>query len=94
MKNLLSGTIGVAAMLFTTSTAFAQSSEAPRGFYLGASLTKAKFDDSAFDFDDIDDEDNSWKATMGVRFNETFAVEANYIDFGESSAPGSGSGDP
>jgi OOP family OmpA-OmpF porin len=94
MKKILPTTIGVAAMLATTSVAFAQSAEAPRGIYAGASLTQARFDDSAFDFDDIDDEDNSWKAIVGFRFNDKFAIEANYIDFGESSAPGTGAGGP
>ena len=94
MKILVPATLGVTAMLATSLPSFAQSGEAPRGFYLGGSLTQSRFDDGAFDLDDVDDEDNSWKAIAGVRLDERFSIEANYVDFGEASAPLSPVGGP
>ena len=57
------------------------------GFYLGAGLTQSRWEADNFDVDDVDDEDNSWKVIAGYRFNPYLGVEANYIDFGETSAP-------
>jgi hypothetical protein len=94
MNRVLPTTLGVAAMLAAAGTSFAQSSAAPRGFYAGASLTQSRFDDGTFDVDDLDDEDNSWKAIAGFRINDRFGIEGNYVDFGEASAPGTGVGGP
>src|SRR5687768_10447091 len=57
------------------SAAFAQDADVLKGFYAGGAITQARFD-----------EDNSWKVIGGFRFHENFAVEANYVDFGELSA--------
>ena len=46
-----------------------------------------EWDADNFDVDDLDDEDNNWKVIAGYRFNPNFGVEANYVDFGEASAP-------
>jgi OOP family OmpA-OmpF porin len=79
--------IAIAASLFWSSSASAQDTEVEPGFYLGAGITQSRWDADNFDVDDLDDEDNSWKAIAGYRFNPNFAVEANYVDFGEASAP-------
>lgn len=90
MRRVLTATAAAAlAAALPLSPAFAQGGdeEAARGFYLGGALTQARFDDDAFSVADLDDEDNSWKAIAGVRFNDKFGLEANYIDFGEAIAP-------
>jgi OmpA-OmpF porin, OOP family len=79
--------IAIAASLFWSSSASAQDTEVEPGFYLGAGITQSRWDADNFDVGDLDDEDNSWKAIAGYRFHPNFAVEANYIDFGEASAP-------
>jgi OOP family OmpA-OmpF porin len=77
-----------ALLLLTSSTAaLAQEAAAERGFYLGGSITQSRFDEDNFSFSDLDDEDNSWKIIGGFRFTPQIAVEANYVDFGEASAP-------
>jgi len=49
-----------------------------------------RFDDDNFSVADVDDEDNSWKVIAGFRFVDAFAVEANYIDFGNATTPSPG----
>jgi OOP family OmpA-OmpF porin len=67
--------------------AYAQdSAEAVKGFYIGGAAGQARFDDD-FEIDDLDREDTSWKAIAGWRFADQFALEASYIDFGDSTAP-------
>ena len=77
----------IAVSLLWTSSALAQDTDVEPGLYVGAGITQSRWDADNFDVDDLDDEDNSWKAIAGYRFNPNFAVEANYIDFGEASAP-------
>jgi hypothetical protein len=60
--------------------------EAVKGFYIGGAAGQARFDDN-FNIDDLDREDTSWKAIAGWRFADQFALEASYIDFGDSTAP-------
>jgi OOP family OmpA-OmpF porin len=86
-KHITALTVPIAVALLGTGSAIAQDTQIEPGFYLGAGLTQSRFDADNFDVDDIDDEDNSWKAIAGYRFNPNFGVEANYIDFGETSAP-------
>jgi hypothetical protein len=68
--------------------------EVVKGFYAGAAISQARFDDDNFSFDDLDDEDNTWKAVGGYRFHENFALEGSYIDFGEATAPAALGVDP
>jgi hypothetical protein len=82
-----------AAMLLSTG-ALAQDAEPATGFYIGGAFTQARFDNDDFDVEDIDDEDNSWKLIAGIRPSSGFAFEANYINFGESSAPSVSVGGP
>ena len=78
----------IAAPLSLAGTAFAQDAvDVEPGFYVGAGITQSRWKADNFDVDDLDDEDNSWKLAAGYRFNPYMAVEANYIDFGEASAP-------
>ena len=86
-KHIALLSIPLAASLIWSSTAPAQDADVEPGFYMGAGLTQSRWDADAFDIDDLDDEDNSWKAIVGYRFNPYFGVEANYVDFGEASAP-------
>ena len=86
-KHIALLSIPLAASLIWSSTAPAQDADVEPGFYMGAGLTQSRWDADAFDIDDLDDEDNSWKAIAGYRFNPYFGVEANYVDFGEASAP-------
>jgi hypothetical protein len=73
-------------LLGSSGAAFAQDADL-RGFYLGGSITQTRFDEDNFSFNDLDDEDNSWKIVGGFRFSNQFGVEGNYVDFGEASAP-------
>jgi hypothetical protein len=59
-----------------------------RGFYAGAAF--GQFDVDLDNIDEVDDviedfdvDDTSWKAFVGYRFNPYFALEADYVDFGE-----------
>ena len=64
----------LAAGLFCTAPAFA----AEPGFYVGGKIGAASVDG-----DFIDDDDTSWGAYAGYHFNEWFALEAVYTDFGD-----------
>ncbi len=83
-----------APLLILASQAQAQTMEPQTGVYVGAGITRSHFDSSSFDIDDIDNNDNSWKAILGFRPHKNFAVEANYIDFGKASAPATGTVGP
>jgi len=84
----------LSAILVGSTGAFAQDAEPNTGFYLGAGLTQSRFDNDDFDVDDIDDEDNSWKAILGFRPHRNFAFEANYVNFGKSTQPSVPAGGP
>jgi len=79
---------GITALLLLASSgaALAQDPQDTSGFYFGGGITQTRFDADNFSLSDVDDEDNSWKAIAGFRFAPPFAVEANYIDFGEARA--------
>ena len=68
---ILAGAIAVS--LLWTSSALAQDTGVEPGFYVGAGITQSRWDADNFDVDDLDDEDNSWKAIAGYRFNPNFA---------------------
>jgi hypothetical protein len=79
---------GITALLLLASSgaALAQDPQDTRGFYFGGGITQTRFDADNFSFEDVDDEDNSWKAIAGYRIAPPFAIEANYVDFGEARA--------
>lgn len=76
-----------AALLFPATAAWC----ADNGFYLGAAVTQAGFEQDDLDLGDLgnqvtdlDDEDTSYKIIAGLRIVDAFGIEANYIDFGEA----------
>lgn len=79
---------GITALLLLASSgvALAQDPQDSRGFYFGGGITQTRFDEDNFSLADVDDEDNSWKAIAGYRVAPPFAIEANYVDFGEARA--------
>jgi Outer membrane protein beta-barrel domain len=83
----------VLAAMASTSV-LAQDAAPGTGFYVGAALTQSRFDSNNFAVSDIDNEDNSWKAIVGVRMMPQLAFEANYINFGKSTAPSVSAGGP
>jgi hypothetical protein len=83
-----------AALLASAGTVMAQDAEPNTGFYIGGGLTQSRFDNDDFEVDDIDDEDNSWKIILGARPHANFALEANYVNFGESTQPSVEAGGP
>jgi OOP family OmpA-OmpF porin len=83
-----------APLLILASQARAQTVDPPTGVYVGAGITRSHFDADSFDIDDVDNNDNSWKAIVGFRPHRNFALEANYIDFGKASAPAAGTVGP
>ena len=87
LKSTLAIALSIAAPLALSGTTFAQDADVEPGLYVGAGLTQSRWDADNFDVDDLDDEDNSWKVLAGYRFNPYFAVEGDYIDFGEAKAP-------
>jgi OOP family OmpA-OmpF porin len=80
------GALALACAAFAGGASAQDSSEAVKGFYIGAGAGQARYDDD-FDIGDLDREDTSWKALAGWRFADQFALEASYIDFGDSTAP-------
>ncbi len=84
----------LSAVLLGSAGVFAADAEPQTGFYLGGGLTQSRFDNNDFDVDDIDDEDNSWKAILGARPHRNFAIEANYVNFGKSTQPSVPAGGP
>jgi OOP family OmpA-OmpF porin len=60
------------------------------GFYLGGSIGQSEIKDACEGLTDCDDSDTAWKAFAGYSFNQYFAVEGGYIDFGEASGTDAG----
>ena len=74
--NNIHNAVFATAALFTmglSSSAYADS-----GFYLGGAISQAYVDETG-----IDDDDTGGKIYGGYKFNDFFAIEANYYDFGE-----------
>lgn len=76
--------MSVFAALALTAAMAAQADEQP-GFYMGAGFGSTSIDDDGFDGIDFDDSDTGFKVFGGYSFNQYFAVEASYFDFGEAS---------
>jgi len=84
-------------LLLLAAESSAQMLEPPVGLYVGGAITQSKVDSGNFssdDFDDIDDKDHGWKATLGYRFNRNLGVEGSFIYFGESTAQSASMGGP
>ena len=77
------GLSALAALALTAS--MAARADVQPGFYLGAGFGTTKLNDDSFDGVDLDDSDTGFKVFGGYSFNQYFAVEATYFDFGEAS---------
>jgi OOP family OmpA-OmpF porin len=77
------GLSALAALALTAS--MAARADVQPGFYMGAGFGTTKLDDNSFDGVDFDDSDTGFKLFGGYSFNQYFAVEATYFDFGEAS---------
>ena len=77
------GLSALAALALTAS--MAARADVQPGFYMGAGFGSTKIDDDGFDDIDFDDSDTGFKVFGGYSFNQYFAVEATYFDFGEAS---------
>jgi opacity protein-like surface antigen len=85
----------VLALGGTASVACAE--ENPSGFYLGAGVGQFNVQIDDIDQTDdaierLDDDDRSWKAFAGYRFNRYISLEAAYIDFGTTHSRSDASG--
>ncbi|MFZ6048896.1 outer membrane beta-barrel protein [Pseudomonas sp. CR3202] len=65
--------LAAAVLTITSLGAFADD----RGLYLGGGVTRVEIDEHA-----LGDEDNSYKAYVGYRFNPYLAVEGAWVDLG------------
>lgn len=77
------GLSAFAALALTA--AMAAHADVQPGFYMGAGAGATKLDDDSFGDIDLDDSDTGFKVFGGYSFNQNFAVEASYFDFGEAS---------
>jgi len=73
IKNLLTAAIAVSAVA-VTSQSFADDQ-----FYVGIGASQAFVDERG-----LDDDDTGGKVFAGYNFNDYFAVEASYYDFGDT----------
>jgi hypothetical protein len=71
------GTLGMMA-------AAPRAQAADNGIYLGAGVTKTKFDSN--DFGNVKLDDSSYKVIAGIRPLDWIAFEVNYVDLGSDSA--------
>ena len=80
--------ISITSLLLMASVAGA----ADNGIYLGGGVVRSSIDASSGDIantlnnSDLDDDDNGFKAIVGIRPLDWLAAEVNYIDLGEVSA--------
>jgi OmpA-OmpF porin, OOP family len=72
------------AALALTAAMTARGEVAP-GFYVGAGFGTTEVSEDSIDEFIADDSDTGLKAFGGYNFNEYFAIEASYFDFGEAS---------
>lgn len=82
--------IAATLVALASGTAAAQSPNNDEGLYIGAAWGQFNVDvDDIDDADEaisrIDDDDNAWRIFAGWRINPYFALELNYVDFGENS---------
>ncbi len=80
----------LAAMVAALPT-MAYEVNAPLGLYVGGGITQSRFDAKTFS---VDNKDKSWKAIAGWRFHDYAAMELNYVDFGNATAPAAPLGVP
>ena len=79
MKNTFSLFTILLLTFMLSTTAFAQ-----QPYYIGGGIGQSYVEeDNVASGQDFDDEDFAFKLFGGYRFHENFAVEADYLDFGE-----------
>lgn len=74
-------------MAFGSGAAYAQAPENDEGLYLGGGVGQFDIEIDGLDGVDealarLDDDDTSWQAFVGWRFNPYIALQAAYVDFG------------
>jgi len=78
--------LGLTALVaFGLMAATAAQADTQPGFYAGVGFGTTTVGDDGFDGAGIDDSDTGFKLFGGYTFNENFAAEASYFDFGEAS---------
>ena len=83
--------VGAGAGSLVCGSAFAQGAdENDEGFYIGGGVGQfnLKLDDvdqTDEAIERLDDSDTAWKAFVGWRMNPYFALEAAYVDFGDTT---------
>lgn len=89
LQNLLMLMTGLGTLLVAPA-AFAQSQVQGQNVYLGAGAGVANFEDNVEVQDlgdvDIDDDGTAYKFFGGYRFNQNFAIEGGYRNFGDADA--------
>lgn len=80
-KHLASSALAALAL---TAAMTARADVGP-GFYVGAGFGTTEVSEDSIDEFIADDSDNGLKVFGGYSFNEYFAIEASYFDFGEAS---------
>ncbi len=86
-KTLLLGTLAGSLGLATPALAQEWQNPIAEG-YVGGSFgyhtyETEEFPDSREEFDNFEDEHESWKVRAGAQFSEVWGIEAGYTDFGE-----------
>ena len=77
------GLSALAALALTVATT--AGADVTPGFYVGAGLGTTEVSEESIEEFTADDSDNGFKIFGGYTFNEFFAIEASYFDFGEAS---------
>ena len=82
--------IGITAAAFALPAAAQMNMSA---FYVGASVGQSKFKESCSGLPagvSCDEKDTAWRLLGGYQFNQNFAAELGYHNFGETKASGGG----
>lgn len=76
-------------LAFAAAPALAQQENLLEGFYAVATVGSAEYDNDEIPGFSTDDSDTGFSAGIGYEFNKYIAVEAGYLDLGETSLNGS-----
>ena len=79
IKTTLAGIVALTAFGAQAQTYDQNESINDAGFYVGGSYGYLRVDGD----DEFDDDKDVWQGVAGYRFNEYFALEGSYIDFGD-----------
>ena len=70
------------AMCLLAGSALLSQGAFAQNAYLGAAIGSTSYSEDGFD-----ETDDGFKLNAGIRINENFAIEGNYIDFGRPEGP-------